>query len=142
MFAPQRSMSSIFAIAASGMAAASRRLEVSASNIANMSDTGPLPDASTPNAATYPAAYAPKRLDQVEVADGTAASVTTVSPSYVPSYDPGAPYADKNGMVAAPNVDLANEIVQQITARYAFALNAKVMQAGSDMMKALLDIKT
>jgi flagellar basal-body rod protein FlgC len=107
-----------------------------------MSDTGPLPGASTPNATAYPAAYAPKRLDQFEVAGGTATTVTTLSPSYVPSYDPGAPYADKNGMVAAPNVDLANEIVQQITARYAFALNAKVMQAGSDMMKALLDIKT
>jgi flagellar basal-body rod protein FlgC len=135
-------MSSIFAIAASGMAAASRRLEVSASNIANMSDTGPLPGAGASNAAAYPAAYAPKRLDQIAVAGGTAVTVTTVSPSYVPSYDPSAPYADKSGMVAAPNVDLANEVVQQITARYAFALNAKVMQAGSDMMKALLDIKT
>jgi flagellar basal-body rod protein FlgC len=141
MFAPKRSMSSILAIAASGMAAASLRLEVSASNIANMSDTGPLPGANAPNAAGYPAAYAPKRLDQIDVAGGTAAGVTTVAPSYVPSYDPGAPYADKNGMVAAPNVDLGNEIVQQITARYAFALNAKVMQADSEMMRALLDIK-
>jgi flagellar basal-body rod protein FlgC len=101
-----------------------------------------LPGANAPNAAGYPAAYAPKRLDQIDVAGGTAARVTTVSPSYVASYDPGAPYADKNGMVAAPNVDLGNEIVQQITARYAFALNAKVMQVDSEMMRALLDIKT
>jgi flagellar basal-body rod protein FlgC len=135
-------MSSILSIAASGMAAASLRLGVSASNIANMSDTGPLPGASAPNATGYPPAYAPGRVDQVDVAGGTAASVTTVSPSYVPGYDPSAPYADRNGMVAAPNVDLANEIVQQITARYAFASNAKVMQAGSEMMKALLDIET
>jgi flagellar basal-body rod protein FlgC len=135
-------MSSILAIAASGMAAATRRLEVSASNIANMSDTGPLPGANAPNAAGYPPAYAPLRVDQIDVAGGTATTVTTVSPSYVPSYDPSAPYADKNGMVAAPNVDLANEFVQQVTARYAFALNAKVMQTESEMMKALLDIKT
>jgi hypothetical protein len=39
------------------MAAASLRLEVSASNIANMSDTGPLPGTNAPNAAGYPAAY-------------------------------------------------------------------------------------
>jgi flagellar basal-body rod protein FlgC len=136
-------MNSILSIAASGLAAASRRLEVSASNIANMSDTGPLPGANVPNAASFPPAYAPQRVDQVEVAGGgTATTVTTLSPSYVTSYDPGAPYADKNGLVAAPNVDLGNEIVQQITARYAFALNARVIQVEAEMMKALLDIKT
>ncbi|HEY6259191.1 MAG TPA: flagellar basal body rod C-terminal domain-containing protein, partial [Xanthobacteraceae bacterium] len=65
----------------------------------------------------------------------------TVSPSYVTQYDPTAPFADKNGQVAAPNVDLANEVVQQIIARYEFAANAKVLQVGSEMMKSLLDIK-
>jgi flagellar basal-body rod protein FlgC len=131
---------SILSIATSGLAAASLRLQVSASNVANISDTGPLPDA--PNAAGFPAAYAPSRVDQVDVAGGgTAATVTTVSPSYVPQYDPSAPYADKNGLVAAPNVDLANEAVQQITARIEFAANAKVIQIESEMMKTLLDIK-
>jgi flagellar basal-body rod protein FlgC len=131
---------SILSIATSGLAAASLRLQVSASNVANISDTGPLPDAS--NAAGFPAAYAPSRVDQVDVAGGgTAATVTTVSPSYVPQYDPSAPYADKNGLVAAPNVDLANEAVQQITARIEFAANAKVIQIESEMMKTLLDIK-
>jgi flagellar basal-body rod protein FlgC len=131
---------SILSIAASGLVAASRRLEVSASNVANISSSGPLPDA--PNAAGFPAAYAPLRVDQVDVAGGgTAATVSAVSPSYVPQYDPSAPYADKNGLVAAPNVDLANEAVQQITARIEFAANAKVIQIESEMMKTLLDIK-
>jgi flagellar basal-body rod protein FlgC len=131
---------SILSIAASGLVAASRRLEVSAGNVANISSSGPLPDA--PNAAGFPAAYAPLRVDQVDVAGGgTAATVSTVSPSYVPRYDPSAPYADKNGLVAAPNVDLANEAVQQITARIEFAANAKVIEIESKMMKTLLDIK-
>jgi flagellar basal-body rod protein FlgC len=131
---------SILSIAASGLVAAGRRLEVSASNVANISSSGPLPDA--PNAAGFPAAYAPLRVDQVDVAGGgTAATVSAVSPSYVPQYDPSAPYADKNGLVAAPNVDLANEAVQQITARIEFAANAKVIQIESEMMKTLLDIK-
>jgi flagellar basal-body rod protein FlgC len=133
-------MNAAFAIARSGMQAASLRLDVSASNVANMSSNGPLPDAS--NAAAFPPAYAPQRVDQVDVAgSGTAARVTTVSPSYVPAYDPSAPYADKNGMVAAPKVDLTNEVVQQITALYEFAANARVMQTASQMMKTLLDIK-
>jgi flagellar basal-body rod protein FlgC len=131
---------SILSIAASGLAAASRRLEVSASNIANASDTGPLPDA--PNAASFPPVYSAQRVDQVDVAGGgTVANVTTASPGYVTEYDPTAPFADKNGLVAAPNVDLANEAVQQITARIDFAANAKVIQVYSQMMKSLLDIK-
>jgi flagellar basal-body rod protein FlgC len=134
-------MSAAFAIAESGMAAATRRLEVSAANVANMSTNGPMPDANASDPTRFPAAYVPLRVDQVDVAGGTAARVTTVSPSYVPTYDPAAPYADKNGMVAAPNVDLANEAVQQITALYTFAANAKVMQVESQMMRVLLDIK-
>ena len=103
-------------------------------------DTGPLPDA--PNAASFPPVYAAQRVDQVDVAGGgTLANVTTASPGYVTQYDPTAPFADKNGLVAAPNVDLANEAVQQITARVDFAANAKVIEVYSEMMKSLLDIK-
>jgi flagellar basal-body rod protein FlgC len=131
---------SILSIATSGLVAASRRLEVSASNIANAQDTGPLPDA--PNAGNFPPVYRAQRVDQVDVAGGgTVANVSTVSPGYVTQYDPSAPFADKNGLVAAPNVDLANEAVQQITARVEFAANARVIQVYSEMMKSLLDIK-
>jgi flagellar basal-body rod protein FlgC len=134
---------SALTIATSGLAAASRRLEVSASNVANALDTGPLPGADVPNAANFPPAYTPLRINQTAVAGGgTATTVTAVTPSFVPSYEPGAPFADKNGLVAAPNVDLANEFVQQIIARYEFAANAKVIQVESEMMKVLLDIKT
>jgi flagellar basal-body rod protein FlgC len=134
-------MGSILAIANSGLAAASLRLQVSASNVANAESDGPLPDAA--NASTYPAAYVPQRVDQVAVAGGgTRAIASNVSPSYIATYDPTAPYADQNGNVAAPNVDLANEAVQQITAKYEFAANAKVIQVYSEMMKTLLDIKT
>jgi flagellar basal-body rod protein FlgC len=85
----------------------------------------------------------PQRLVQTALAGGgTATTVTNVSPSYAAGYDPTAPYADTNGQVAAPNVDLANEAIQQITARYAFAANAKVVQVDAEMMKTLLDIKT
>ena len=131
---------SILSIAASGLAAASRRLEVSANNIANAQDTGPLPDAQ--NAGNFPPVYLAQRVDQVEAAGGgTVANVRTASPGYVTQYDPTAPFADKNGLVAAPNVDLANEAVQQITARVEFEANAKVIQVYSEMMKSLLDIK-
>ena len=136
-------MSAILSIAASGMAAATRRLEVSASNVANALSDGPLPSADAAIRAQYPAAYMPLRVDQVETAGGgTAAVVGNVTPGYVSSYDPGAPFADANGMVAAPNVDLAGEAVQQLIARYTFVMNAVVVRSYEQMMKSLLDIKT
>ena len=56
-------------------------------------------------------------------------------------FDPTAPYADSQGMVARPNVDLASEIIQQILARYSFAANAQVVRADTKMTAALLDIR-
>lgn len=135
-------MNAILSIATSGMAAASRRLEVSASNVANALSDGPLPSADAAVKAKYPAAYAPLRVDQVATAGGgTRANVSYVSPSTVPTYDPSAPFADGKGMVASPNVDLANEAVQQIIARYTFAMNVQVVRTYDQMMKSLLDIK-
>jgi flagellar basal-body rod protein FlgC len=136
-------MSTILSIASSGMTAAMRRLEVSASNVANAMSDGPLPSADASVRAQYPAAYAAQRVDQIETANGgTAAVVTEASPPTVASYEPSAPYADAKGMVASPNVDFANEAVQQIIARYTFAMNAMVMRTYDRMMKSLLDIKT
>ena len=134
-------MSPVWSIATSGMAAATRRLEVSARNVANVLSAGPLPSASAAATASF-SAYVPLRVDQVETAGGgTAANVSPVSPSSVPAYDPQAPYADANGMVAEPNVDLADEMVQQMVARYTFAMNARVLRTDADMMKSLLDVK-
>ena len=134
-------MNPVWSIATSGMAAATRRLEVSARNVANVLSAGPLPSADANVRASY-SAYVPLRVDQVETAGGgTAANVSPVSPSQVPAYDPEAPYADANGMVASPNVDLADEMVQQMVARYTFAMNAGVLRTNADMMKSLLDVK-
>jgi flagellar basal-body rod protein FlgC len=131
---------STLSIASSGLAAASLRLQVSASNVANSQSSGPLPG--SPNAAKFPAAYVPQRVDQVAVAGGgTVATASTVSSGTVSQFDPGAPFANQDGLVAAPNVDPANEAIQQITARFDFASNAKVIQVESELLKTLLDIK-
>ena len=132
-------MSNVLSIAVSGMTAATRRLEVSARNVANVRSTGALPADAPPEVQR---AFEALRLDQTEAPGGGAATtVSTVSPPVVPVYDPSAPFADENGMVAAPNVDLENEVVQQMIARYAFAANVGVARADAAMKKALLDIK-
>jgi flagellar basal-body rod protein FlgC len=135
-------MSSILSIAISGMQAATTRLQVSANNVANALSAGVLPDqqGNFPDGAQVP--YTPQRVDQVELSGGgTQAIVSNVSPSYVPTYDPGSPFANANGQVAYPNVDLTEEAIQQLVARYAFAANARVVTSYDQMVKSLLDIK-
>jgi flagellar basal-body rod protein FlgC len=145
---------STLSIATSGLSAASLRLEVTASNIANALTTGPLPASSGSNASDGTgnsnnnsgfSAYVPLQVNQVDQTDGstpggTAAVVSTVSPSFVPQFDPGSPFANQDGLVAAPNVDLASQFVQLLTAKYSFAANAKVIQAYNNTTQSLLDI--
>jgi flagellar basal-body rod protein FlgC len=141
---------SILSIATSGLSAASLRLNVAASNIANVLTTGPLPPAGGSGGtagtnSSFPAAYVPLQVNQVDqssgpVPGGTTANVSTVSPSFVVQSDPNAPFANQDGLVAAPNVDLADQFVQLLTAKYEFAANAKVIQAYSNTTKSLLDI--
>ncbi|HXB76334.1 MAG TPA: flagellar basal body protein [Bradyrhizobium sp.] len=147
---------STLSIATSGLSAASLRLNVTASNIANVRTTGPLPatggsgtsggTGTSSNNSTFPAAYVPLRVNQVDQSSGstpggTVATVSTVSPSFVAQFDPSAPFANQGGLVAAPNIDLASQFIQLLTAKYDFAANAKVIQAYDDTTKSLLDIK-
>jgi len=121
------------------LSVASLRLQVAASNIANASSDGPLPG--TLNPQNFPSAYSALRVNQGDnLGGGTSATVTNVSPSTVATYDPSAPYADGRGMVASPNVDLANELVQVLLARFSYAANAKVIRADAQMSAALFDL--
>jgi flagellar basal-body rod protein FlgC len=135
-------MSSILSIAASGMQAATQRLDISAENVANAESDGPLPSAGATAQAQYPTAYVPQQVDQVATpGGGTSAVVVDVQPATVAAYAPAAPYADANGEVATPNVDVATEAIHQATAAYDFAMNAQVMRVYSQMTKTLLDVQ-
>jgi flagellar basal-body rod protein FlgC len=132
-------MSIASTIAVSGLNVASLRLQVAASNIANSLSDGPLPDATSPE--SFPVAYTPFQVNQTDlVGGGTSATVIAVTPPTTSSFDPTAPFADSNGMVASPNVDLANEFVQLMIARISYAANAQVIRADAQMSASLLNI--
>jgi flagellar basal-body rod protein FlgC len=132
-------MSIASTIAVSGLNVASLRLQLAASNIANSLSSGALSDAA--NMRNFPAAYPALRLNQTDiVGGGTGATVIMVSPATVSSYEPAAPFADGNGMVASPNIHLASEFVQLLIARYTFAANATVIRADAQMSASLLNI--
>lgn len=132
-------MSIASTIAVSGLNAAALRLQVAASNIANSLSDGPLPGASNPE--NFPAAYAPLRVNQTDtVGGGTSATVRAVSPATVPAFDPTAPFANSDGFVATPNIDLADQIIQLLIARTSYAANAQVIRADAQMSAVLLSI--
>ncbi|MBS1181467.1 MAG: flgC 1 [Proteobacteria bacterium] len=129
------SISSTSSISASGMRAAATRLEAAASNIANVFSSGPLPDASGTTTA-----YAPVTVKQSDVrGGGVSARIVNAADPYVPAFDPASPDADAEGMVAAPNVDMAGELVNVLTARISYEASTKTMKVANDMMKTTLD---
>ena len=133
-------MSPVSAIALSGMNAAMLRLSASARNIANVRSNGPLPGAA--QAGDYPPAFTPVDVVQISRLGGGVEAYIVDSPvPPVAVYDPSAPYADANGFVAAPDIDLGEQVVGLLTARNEYAANLMVLLVEADMMDRLLDIK-
>ncbi len=130
-------MSSVFNIAASGLRAQSRRLAVSADNVANLSSLGVHPD---PELAK-PEGFAPQRTAfSSQPQGGVAASTAPIAPASFLSYQPDHPDADPDGMVPLPNVSLEQEVVEQIQALRLFQANVAAIQTQDRMLGALLDI--
>ena len=140
---------SVIGTAYSGMQASMMRMQASASNIANANSTGPVPSSAptpAPSSSTAPTpaavqAYQPIGVQQGDVAGGgTSSRFGAVTPSTVERYDPSSPQANGDGMVAAPNVDLAGELVDQAAAKIAFEANLRVLETGGRTDKAILEI--
>ena len=136
---------SVSASAASGLAAAVHRAEASASNIANIDSRGALPGGEAANVsapADVREAYVPVRVEQSSAGEsgGTVTNERPVRPSYVPVADPGASYANEDGLAAAPNVDVAEEVIEQIEAQNAFAASTRTIESVQQMVRALYDL--
>lgn len=118
----------------SGMMAASKKAQVSSSNIANAGSSGSLDPAKGPKP------YEAQQTVISPVAGGgvTAASVSR-QPGFVPSYEPDSPFADESGMVGAPNVNLDEELINLKVAENAYKANAQSIRAAKDMSEELLE---
>jgi flagellar basal-body rod protein FlgC len=98
-------MSDILGIALSGAAAATRRIDATASNLANQRTTGRLPDSKAVANTDSRAPYTPLTTSQSDLrtADGQAAGTTAalkpLSQPFVAEYDPSSSDANAEGMV-------------------------------------------
>ena len=134
-----------FNISANGMSAERLRINVIASNIANINTTR------TPEGGPY------KRKDVVFEAVPVSESensfenqlrIETVKVKDIVEdkrppilkYDPSNPDADENGYVKMPNINLMEEMVNLINASRSYEANVQVMRSSKDMVMRTLDL--
>jgi flagellar basal-body rod protein FlgC len=126
-------MTNAIGIALTGLNAASKRAEASASNIANALTAGSLTDQAHPP-------YTPVTVQSRSQGE-TGGVLTDIIPRDNPfsaAYSPNSPFADENGLVAAPNVDYAEEIVNLKLAEISYKANISTIKVQSELYDSLL----
>ena len=131
------SLFNVFTIAGSALTAQSARLNAVASNLANADSV-------------VGADGQPYRAKQVVFAampvgseGGQGVQVTQVVNSAAPLplvYDPKSPYADKQGYVSMPNVNVVEEMTNMISASRSYQTNAEVMNTAKSLLLKTLAI--
>lgn len=111
-------MTDALSIALSGLMAQNQTLSATASNIANVTTTGALPTPQSPASTVYK----PLNVNYTTLTDGGV--IANVTPN------------------AAPNVDLAQQIVNLIETKTAYKANVDVIKAQDEMMGDLLNTIT
>lgn len=129
-------MDGALGIAVSGMSANATWMDAIASNVANMNDTSALPAGNAPYMGYQPVTVAMSAT----ASGGVSAQVEPTMPAYSPGYDPSAPLANSQGLVAVPNVDLATAVVDQTMALQSYKANADMFRTAEDMAKVTLDM--
>ena len=130
------SLFSVLSVSASGMAAQRSRAEIIAENLANSDTTR------TPDGGPY------RRRDVVfesvlaeEMSTGVGVSSVLVDESEpMRRYSPGHPDADKDGYVALPRINPAEEMVDLMGASRGYQANVAAMSAAKDMIHRSLDL--
>ncbi len=131
---------STFDIAGSALSAQSLRLNLTASNLANMNDIAGSPGE------VYRARHAVFRAAEPGFADELAATgvrILGVIESRAPPverYDPGHPQADENGIVYASSVSAAEEMANMISASRSYQSNLEVINTSKELLMRTLSL--
>src|SRR5271154_6478130 len=142
------SLFSSLSVSASGMAAQRTRAELLVQNLAN-SETTRTPEGgpyrrqdvvfqSAPQTSPFSAVF------QTEIAQGVegveVADVIQDPSEGEKRYQPSHPDADKDGYVAYPNVNPAEDMVDLLSAQRGFAGNVAAMSAIKDMLQSSINL--
>lgn len=131
------SLFNVFTIAGSALTAQSARLNAVASNLANADSVVGA------NGQPYRAKQVVFAATPVGAEGGQGVRVTQVVDSAAPlrlSYDPKSPYANEQGYVSMPNVNVVEEMVNMISASRSYQTNAEVMNTAKSLLMKTLAI--
>lgn len=119
------------------MAAQSKRLNVSASNMANADSVA------GPDGQPYRARQVIFEVDAASGNEIGGVKVSDVVESTAPDrlvYEPGNPLADEQGYMHMPNVNVVNEMVNTISASRSYQANVEVMNSVKSLMLKTLTL--
>jgi len=129
-----------FAISHSGLRAQRIRIDTIANNIANINTTrtaqgGPF--------RRQMAIFSADPLEPAPIEDGRGVDVPEIVPDMSPFntvYDPGHPDADENGYLLLPNINVAVEMVDLVSASRSYEANVASISATKRILRKALEI--
>lgn len=134
------SLFSAFRIAGTGATAQGQRLNTVASNLAN-ADSAAGPDGQVYKARHVVFEATPAREASAQGAAGVrVARVITDDAQPRRVHDPKHPLADAEGYVSLPNVNVAEEMVNMISAARSYENNVEVMNTARSLLQKTLQI--
>ncbi|AKH65547.1 MULTISPECIES: flagellar basal body rod protein FlgC [Photorhabdus] len=131
------SLLSVFDIAGSALSAQSQRLNVSASNMANVDSV------SGPDGQPYRAKQVVFRVTAPAGQETGGVRVSEIVDDPTPfrlEYQPGHPLADEKGYVRMPNVDVVGEMINTISASRSYQANVEVLNTTKSIMLKTLTL--
>lgn len=128
-------MTNAIGIALTGLNSAAQRANVSASNIANAHTSGSI------NSADHKP-YTPITAESKAIGEngGVETKIVNKPNSVIQTYAPDSPFADENGLIGVPNIDIATEIIHLKVAETTYKANIATIKAAENMEKELLKI--
>jgi flagellar basal-body rod protein FlgC len=127
-----------FRIAASGLAAQSARMRVTAENLANAQSTG-----STPGSDPYvrkTISFESEMDDGIGVELVKVESIGSHSAPFKIEYDPGHPAADEKGFVKRPNVNTLVELADMREANRSYMANLQMIKQAREAVSMTIDL--
>ena len=115
-------------------------MDVIANNVANINTTR------TPQGGPFRrqmAIFAANPLEPGAITDGRGVDVPEILPDMTPFktvYDPGHPDADENGYVLLPNINVAAEMVDLVSASRSYEANVASINATKRLLRKALEI--
>lgn len=131
------SLLNIFKIAGSAMTAQSQRLNTVASNLANAESV------TSPTGQAYRAKQVEFTAVPLSGSQDATVKVSRVIEDTAPPrmvYNPGHPQADDKGYVAMPNVNVADEMVNMLSASRSYQNNIDTLNAAKSMLLKTLTL--